>query len=262
MTKIFKNVLDKIGDGLAMAFAIFLVIMLSPTIISVLAYFGIKALLTRYWIRRRRDPVYDLVIKDLEDNNWGGAETKEDFINIFKLVSGTIANLSGAKQDSVVYDGFSIFDNPTQIKDWTELNLSQTLRTKHAEIMLTFKFGAIYNEDQEKVIVEPEDGDDIVSATAQGQFCRLNVTVKNIADQSQSLDSDSQYLFNAKGQKYSSDSTATLYAAPDSSSWYTDINPGNSVTGDIIFDIPKDQVPATAEMHDSAFSGGVSVGLQ
>lgn len=109
---------------------------------------------------------------------------------------------------------------------------------------------------------ETQIGDDVLNTTAQGQFCRLNVTVKNIADQSQSLDSDSQYLFNAKGQKYSSDSTATLYAAPDSSSWYTDINPGNSVTGDIIFDIPKDQVPATAELHDSAFSGGVKVKLQ
>jgi hypothetical protein len=34
------------------------------------------------------------------------------------------------------------------------------------------------------------------------------------------------------------------------------------VTGDIIFDIPKDQTPVTAELHDSAFSGGVKVSLQ
>lgn len=97
---------------------------------------------------------------------------------------------------------------------------------------------------------------------AQGQYCLLNVSVKNIGDQAQSLLSSNQYLFNANGQKYSADDTATIYNAPNGTSWYNDINPGNSVTGAIVFDIPKDQAPATAELHDSAFSGGVVVNLK
>lgn len=96
----------------------------------------------------------------------------------------------------------------------------------------------------------------------QGQYCLLSVSVKNIGDQAQSLLSSNQYLFNANGQKYSADDTATIYNAPNGTSWYNDINPGNSVTGAIVFDIPKDQTPATAELHDSAFSGGVKVNLQ
>lgn len=97
---------------------------------------------------------------------------------------------------------------------------------------------------------------------AQGQFCLLNVTVKNIGNEAQSLFSANQKLLNAQNQQYAADDTATLYAAPNGGSWYSNINPGNSVEGAIVFDIPKDQTPVTAELHDSAFSGGVKVSLQ
>jgi hypothetical protein len=113
---------------------------------------------------------------------------------------------------------------------------------------------------------ETSVGDQYLNRTAQGQYCRLNVTVKNIGDKKQSLAGSDQYLFNAAGQKYSADDTAGFYAQATGSSggstWYEDINPGNSVTGDILFDIPKDQTPTSAELHDSAFSGGVKVSLQ
>lgn len=101
-----------------------------------------------------------------------------------------------------------------------------------------------------------------LTKTAQGQYCLLNVSVKNVGDQAQSLLSSNQFLLNASGQKYSADDMATIYNAPNGTSWYNDINPGNSVTGAIVFDIPKDQTAATAELHDSAFSGGVKVNLQ
>ncbi|MBK5248977.1 MAG: DUF4352 domain-containing protein, partial [Actinomycetales bacterium] len=43
--------------------------------------------------------------------------------------------------------------------------------------------------------------------------------------------------------------------------FFTEINPGNTVEGTIVFDVPADAVPATLELHDSMFSGGVSVTL-
>ena len=40
------------------------------------------------------------------------------------------------------------------------------------------------------------------------------------------------------------------------------INPGNSVGGKIVFDIPKNAKPETIELHDDRlFSGGVAVSL-
>jgi len=58
------------------------------------------------------------------------------------------------------------------------------------------------------------------------------------------------------------DSKATLAAASDADSLYDEINPGNSLTGQIIFGIPKGQSPISAELHDSAFSSGIKVNLQ
>jgi len=100
-----------------------------------------------------------------------------------------------------------------------------------------------------------------LTKTPQGQFCLLDVTVRNIGNEKQSLFSSNQKLLNGSVE-YSADDTATIYAAPNSSSWYSDINPGNSVEGKIVFDIPKDVAPTTAELHDSAYSGGVKVNLQ
>ncbi len=102
---------------------------------------------------------------------------------------------------------------------------------------------------------------EFLTKTPQGQFCLLNLTVKNIGNEAQSLLSSNQYLLNDSGQKYSADDTATMYNAPNGTSWYNQINPGNSVEGAIVFDIPKDVTPTMAQLHDSAFSGGIQVSL-
>lgn len=97
---------------------------------------------------------------------------------------------------------------------------------------------------------------------AQGQFCFVNVTVKNIGNEAQTFDSSSQYLYDAANAKFSADGTASLYANPQGSTFLNQINPGNTVSGILVFDLPKDKTPVTAELHDSAFSGGVKVNLQ
>lgn len=100
--------------------------------------------------------------------------------------------------------------------------------------------------------------------TAQGQYCRLSLGIKNIGDRAQSLLSNDQKLIDVNGKEYSADDTATLYAAPQgsASTWYNEINPGNSVSGDLIFDVPKDVTPNSAVLHDSSFSSGVKIILQ
>jgi hypothetical protein len=104
--------------------------------------------------------------------------------------------------------------------------------------------------------------DGYITKTAQGQYCLLNITANNIGDQSQTLDSTSQYLYDSSNKKYSSDSEATIDIGPTDNTFFNPINPGNSVTGTVVFDIPKGVTPVTAELHDSAFSGGVKVSLQ
>jgi len=65
-------------------------------------------------------------------------------------------------------------------------------------------------------------------------------------------------LLNAEGQQFSPDSTATLY---NSDVFLAQINPGNSVQGVLVFDVPAGAKITAAQMHDSAFSGGVRINL-
>lgn len=105
-------------------------------------------------------------------------------------------------------------------------------------------------------------GSDFLTETAQGQFCNLSVSVKNIGNEPQTLFVDNQYVFNASGQKYSADSAATIVANPNSDTWIGEINPGNTIEGIMVFDLPKDQTPTVAQLHDSAFSDGIKIKLQ
>lgn len=103
-------------------------------------------------------------------------------------------------------------------------------------------------------------GDATFGVDAQGQFLLVHVTVTNVGDEAQYFDSSSQKLLDAQGRTHSADSSAAIYL-PDSNSFLTSINPGNTVEGIVVFDIPADATPASVELHDSPFSGGVTVAL-
>ncbi len=101
-----------------------------------------------------------------------------------------------------------------------------------------------------------------LTKTAQGEYCLMNLTVKNIGNQAQLFDASNEYVYDSSNNKLSADSTASTYANPDGSTFLNQINPGNSVTGTVAFDVAKGATIATAELHDSAFSSGVKVTLK
>jgi hypothetical protein len=96
-------------------------------------------------------------------------------------------------------------------------------------------------------------------AKAQGEFCLVSLTVKNIGDKPQTLLGDNQKLFIGK-REYSADTEAGIYL-DESKSFIEEINPGNTLKGVVVFDVPKGAKPDKIELHDSAFSGGVDVRL-
>jgi hypothetical protein len=96
--------------------------------------------------------------------------------------------------------------------------------------------------------------------SAQGQYCFVSVTVENIGKESQSLFGSNQHLFDNQGRKFDADGEAAIYVE-DSKTLYESINPGNKVNGILIFDIPASATPVKIELHDSAFSRGVTVAL-
>lgn len=103
-------------------------------------------------------------------------------------------------------------------------------------------------------------GDDMFGQDAQGQFVLVHVQVRNIGDESQLFDGSSQQLVDTQGRQHSADSSAAIYLG-DANSFLNQINPGNQVDGIVVFDVPADAQLASITLHDSPFSGGVTVGL-
>lgn len=108
-----------------------------------------------------------------------------------------------------------------------------------------------------------EVGDEFLKQKAQGQFCLVTMSVKNIGDESQIFDAGSQKGITSTGATVDADGTASLYANESADSFLTEINPGNSLENVVVvFDIAKDQELTTLELHDSMFSDGVLVATQ
>jgi hypothetical protein len=105
-------------------------------------------------------------------------------------------------------------------------------------------------------------GEDFMTKKAQGKFCVVDVTVRNIGKEAQMFAGFSQKAFDAAGSEFTNDGAAEFYANDNNETFLNEINPGNQVKGRIVFDVPKGTTLTTLELHDSAFSGGVKVALK
>ena len=110
-------------------------------------------------------------------------------------------------------------------------------------------------------ISQPDNTD--YTDTAGAPYCQMDVSIKGIDDVSQTFDSESQYVLDASGKQYTSDSTATIAANNSNSNCMLNptVNPGVTLTCALIFDVPAKSNPTVAVLHDSAASGGVKVSL-
>ncbi len=104
-------------------------------------------------------------------------------------------------------------------------------------------------------------GQGVLRSEAQGSYVLVHVTVRNVGTESQLFTDSNQTLLDAQGREFTADTSAAMMNVPDSESFLTDINPGNSVDGVLVFDVPEGVAPASIELHDSMFSSGVLVSL-
>jgi hypothetical protein len=100
--------------------------------------------------------------------------------------------------------------------------------------------------------------------TAQGEFTILHVSVTNKGTVAQTLDDSAQFVYDSRGRKYRANTSADIDLNGGSSSggvFFNSINPGNTVNGLFGFDLPAGDTAVRAELHDSVFSGGVTVNV-
>lgn len=104
-------------------------------------------------------------------------------------------------------------------------------------------------------------GDQYLNAQAQGTFQRLTIRVKNVGTSGQTFTTSSLTIIDQDGREFDADSLATAYGNSDSGMWLSQINPGNAVEGDVIFDLPAGAVPTTLVAKGGFFGSGVEISL-
>jgi hypothetical protein len=98
--------------------------------------------------------------------------------------------------------------------------------------------------------------------TASGKYCVVSLSVKNIADRPQYFLGSAQKASDAAGTKFGDDELAGLYANQNIQTFLNKIDPGERVTGKLVFDVPKSTTLTTVDLHDSFFSSGAEVALK
>ncbi len=101
----------------------------------------------------------------------------------------------------------------------------------------------------------------IFSRSAQGQYCLVTLTVANIGREGRGFADGFQKAIGANGDFYTPDSAAGLIVNAGGATVWTNLNPGNSFTATMVFDIARNARIAKLELHDSAFSNGATITL-
>jgi hypothetical protein len=96
-------------------------------------------------------------------------------------------------------------------------------------------------------------------ATPQGQYCVGELRVANTGGSPQRFADGNQKAFGPDGKTYAADTGAGVVANGNGDAIWNVVNPGNSLTAKVVFDLPPGATIVWLEVHDSAFSRGVKV---
>lgn len=107
-------------------------------------------------------------------------------------------------------------------------------------------------------------GDSMVSSEAQGEYLIVNLTVENTGDESATFNAGpSQVALDSEGNKYETSQDAMMSSSSeDMNSFLQPINPGNSVEGRLVFDVPENTEIVKVRLQGGTFSSGAEVSLK
>ncbi|MEV0360365.1 protein kinase [Nocardia sp. NPDC050697] len=97
---------------------------------------------------------------------------------------------------------------------------------------------------------------------ASGAYTVVRMDIRNISDEPKWYTPFGQKLIDSTGQAHDQDTTATAWHSTQQGLGYSfELAPAASGSTVLVFDLPSGTAPAYLELHDFAFSGGVTVGL-
>ncbi|HEX2804646.1 MAG TPA: DUF4352 domain-containing protein [Kineosporiaceae bacterium] len=104
-------------------------------------------------------------------------------------------------------------------------------------------------------------GNATLNQTAQGTFVLVSMTARNFGNQAQMFDLSSQTFLDAAGRQYPSSGAAAMFLGAEAKGFLQQIDPGNAVTGVVVFDVPRGTKLTTLKLHNAPHSRGVNVPL-
>lgn len=103
-------------------------------------------------------------------------------------------------------------------------------------------------------------GDTLLGETAQGQFILVHMTATNTGDKAERFSDTGATLIDAQGREFSANSAAAIYV-DGNSAFGGEINPGNTLTHVLVFDIPLDAIATTLQYIAPFTLGGTPAQL-
>lgn len=87
--------------------------------------------------------------------------------------------------------------------------------------------------------------------------CIFKIRVTDDKGEAQTFFDSNQYVYDSRGRQYSADDDASTFLKGDKDD--TQVNPGITITAKVPFQFPDGINPKRLVLHDSEFSGGVTV---
>jgi hypothetical protein len=94
-----------------------------------------------------------------------------------------------------------------------------------------------------------------------GQFCLVNVTVRNLGPDAELLDPGAQHAIDAQGRQYAVSDRAAVFLNDQDPTLLAEIPPGATVPGVLAFDVPDGVRLDAIVLHESVASTGVRLPL-
>ncbi|BBH65327.1 hypothetical protein ACTI_20120 [Actinoplanes sp. OR16] len=104
-------------------------------------------------------------------------------------------------------------------------------------------------------------GPDGMQQRANGNFCLLDVSVKNTGSEPELFDSGSQRVYDANGVAYAAAEQAAVFLNDRNPTLLNEIPPGVEVTGVLPFDVPVDVELVEVSVHGALSTPGVRITL-
>ncbi len=103
-------------------------------------------------------------------------------------------------------------------------------------------------------------GDVVLDTALEQQFCLAYLTMRNVADTPRVFVDSYQLARSGRGSSfYVADAVVGRSANPNSDAPVTEVAAGTTVSRVIVFNIPRGGDLASLQLHESAFSAGVTV---